>query len=414
MLLGIHLHNPSPTSSKQFSVWLAFGLGFSTFTPIGISYFLLGFFLCLCLSPVWRSARIPIPTGWRWIIILLIAWPAFTMVFNWQGEGWVRWLHSFRVSLCLALALTMTNRERMALLHGFLIGCAWALSVVWIHHYIHTLPEWTVWRDFLSVRGNSSSQKWILMAAGAGSCIGLAICMKDRPWQERTGLFVAGLALALMVTTHSISRNAHMVVMVLPLLLVTFRFRQPFWWAMGGTGAGVGILLMLVYAPSVSSRFEMIALELNQFANGGDFRGSVSVRAQMFVTAYHQLMAHPWMGTGLGSWEHIWEQASYRFPEMAGINNPHNDYLLWSMETGAIGGITLIALIFNLWKNSWANEFQQLSVTGWVLTWTLAITAAVNAPFRDAGLGMTMLILATALSTWRTQTNEPNQELKFP
>jgi hypothetical protein len=37
---------------------------------------------------------------------------------------------------------------------------------------------------------------------------------------------------------------------------------------------------------------------------------------------------------------------------------------------------------------------------GWLASCSLAITAMVNAPFRDAAMGLSLLILAAALSSW--------------
>jgi len=401
MIFAIPMHLSHLSTSKPFSVWLALGLGFSTFTPIGISYLILLIFLgFFVVSPTWRSTRAPMPPAWRWILVLLIALPTFTLATNWHPEGLERWTHSWRVAACMALAVTMTYPERVALLYGFMLGCAWAMGVVLIHNHLLPLPEWTIWHQMLSVKGNASSQKWILMAAGAGTCMGLAICLKERPWPHRVGLFAAGLALALTVVSLSISRNSHLVVMALPFLLLVFRFRRPMWWALGVTAAGGLMWLLLANAPAVVSRFDKMWLELSQFANTGDFQGSVGVRAQMFLTAWQQMWTNPWVGTGLGSWETIWAEASHRFPELAGVNNPHNDYLLWGMETGVAGMLLLMALLFKSGADAWRHVHQPMAVAGWILTWTLVITATVNAPFRDAALGMSLWILAVALSTW--------------
>ena len=77
------------------------------------------------------------------------------------------------------------------------------------------------------------------------------------------------------------------------------------------------------------------------------------------------------------------------------INNPHNDFLLAGMETGVPGlGITawlLWAFVGRGWR-----ERSVMGDAAVLLAIGLIVVALVNAPLRDAALGMTLLCLLGA------------------
>ena len=394
---------PIRSLSEEMGRGLALCLGFATFLPIGINYLLLLGFGLLCLSPTWRRSRASLDSHWRWLLWLLLAWPGMVWLAHGTGlDALPRWAHSARLVACLALALTLPLHERKALLAGFLLGAIWTAGVVLVHHQLMPLPEWAIWHTLLSVKGNASSQKWILLATASGMGVWLAWQWLDTRWQ-RTALLALALLWGALVATYAVSRNAHLVLLLMPWLLLAYRYRQPRAWLLGGLLAcGAGVLLWQ-WSPTMASRFNAGLGELGALALEGDFSGSVSVRAQMVWTAWAQMWQHPFIGTGLGSWAEIWAEASQRHPDMAGVNNPHNDYALWGMETGLPGLMLLVLMQVKMLHQAWQRPTTIWRGAGWLTTCALCLTAAVNAPYRDAALGMSLLILATSLSTWPTE-----------
>jgi O-antigen ligase len=75
------------------------------------------------------------------------------------------------------------------------------------------------------------------------------------------------------------------------------------------------------------------------------------------------------------------------------LNNPHNDYLLFAMESGLPSALTLLFLLGLLAVRSWRAR-SLLGGIGWLFTMSLGITALFNAPFRDATLGMALTFIA--------------------
>ena len=78
--------------------------------------------------------------------------------------------------------------------------------------------------------------------------------------------------------------------------------------------------------------------------------------------------------------------------QFAEINNPHNDFLLAGMETGVAGLLILAWLLLGFIRQGWRATSPAGGITA-LLGVCLFATTLVNAPFRDAALGMTLLWL---------------------
>ena len=150
-------------SPSRLIASIVFFLGFSSFLPIGSTY--------LALTALLPSTIVRFKDSWRhlnrlWLIALalLLIWPLTSFVFKYSDEFTDRYLHSIRLAICLIIALLLNGNERRLLLRGFLWGSAVAIAVVFTHHLLGPLPDWTVWHQLLGVSGNGSSQKWIMLA----------------------------------------------------------------------------------------------------------------------------------------------------------------------------------------------------------------------------------------------------------
>jgi O-antigen ligase len=132
----------------------------------------------------------------------------------------------------------------------------------------------------------------------------------------------------------------------------------------------------------------------------------------MYEMAWHSLLTHPWMGTGIGSFVEHWAPAAqHNCPSTAGIRQPHNDFLLFAMESGWIGLLSTIAVIVWFVRNSW-RQANTVGAIGLMLCICLIITGLVNSPMRDSGIGFVMLFLLAACnaSAQKTRTAQDTQE----
>mgnify|MGYP000907621782 CR=1 FL=1 len=113
------------------------------------------------------------------------------------------------------------------------------------------------------------------------------------------------------------------------------------------------------------------------------------------------MAAHPVFGTGVGSWLPHWRSISgvyaERLPEderhhYTEINNPHNDFLLAGMETGVPGLLAMVWVLWRCLRSGW-KDCTAAGAIAVVMAVTLICSSLVNAPLRDAALGMTLLWL---------------------
>jgi len=392
---------PAPPAAPARSVAvLAAALGFLTFMPVGLAYLgLLGLLLALLLNKTHRQLRWQQLRPWLWLAGLPLLWALLVLATQgWHEDSATRLFHLVRVALLLCLGLALLPRERWLALYGFMAGAVFAAAVMLLNQ-VWPLPDWAIWRAMLTVTGNSSSQKFIMLAVAAAAALWLAL-QAGLQWRARLPWLLAAALFASVVAALSVSRNSHLVLLFLPCVVLALRYR-------GWRVRAVGLLLLLAGAaavwqlsPTLQPRFEAAAQEMQHFAATGELGGSASVRWRMYQRAWQGMSEQPLLGTGLGSWLPLWRaEMADENPAMAEINNPHNDLLLTGMEKGVPALLLLLALLLALgWHSARHSRGDALAGVAHLLVWTVFITALVNAPLRDANLGLSMLWLLAAFA----------------
>lgn len=385
--------------SKKAANIFIFLLGFSVFLPTVLGVLFLFSSLIILINLSWKNNErmVPISLAWWALLGLLISWPLLTAWINGPlPEMWERWLHVLRVCLFVAFALKLPVCYKRFMWFGLLVGAFYMVTVVMVHQWIYPLPDWAIWRDLLTVRGNSSSKLWIALAATAACLLWAALYSFLTP-SVRVAALTGWMALSLVVAIYSISRNAHLLIVVLPAVVLIYKLgvtARGLALAFASLGLAVALSLQI---PSVENRIEQAFLEMQNYKEKNNFQGSASVRWKMYSIASENMLRHPVVGTGLGSWQTRWAEASRNYPTTSGINNPHNDFLLFGMETGVPGVLLLILIFVLIMKEAYKNRSFEGGL-GWVFAWTLLITCTVNAPFRDATIGMSLIIFAVTFS----------------
>jgi O-antigen ligase len=375
--------------------------GFSAFLPtvIGILLLLAMGFVVVFRHWVRRERIEPVERAWWWFLAIFLIWP---MLSSWGGDPDVvlaRWLHVLRAALFVGIALLIPSRLRPQLLLGLMLGAVYMVLVVVIHQSLMTLPAWGLWKDLLDVRGNSSSQKWIVLATMASCSLWLALDPnQDR--RARWGLGVLWVVMTVVVGLYAESRNAHVLLVLLPAGVLLHKLGTS---VKGLTLAAVALTLgtlLVAQLPAVDKRIDKAWAGLQSFQTTGNYESSAAVRAKMYMTAWDHMWQAPITGQGLGAWMPIWESASQDQPATSGYNNPHNDFLLWGMESG-LPGLLLLVVFFVLLL---LPAFKQKNVEGglgWLFGSALLVTCTINAPFRDATLGMALIVMAVAFAKHR-------------
>ncbi len=414
-LRDVGWHNWGSRFGQKAVVFLAFSWGVAAFTPVGVMYLhllLLSLALLACgdVPQRWRRVR---SSGYVLPVLAMLLWAAIaTLVGDWYPDTATRLFHVVRVALVLALGLMLAPREAVVALAGFVVGALLAALVVAVHQ-VWGLPPWTIWASLLSSRNNFSSGNMITMAIASAVCLIVAL---GKP-TDRAGrwiAFTAAIVLTVTVSSHAVSRNAQLLLAILPFCAVLCRFRLT-----SATIAGVLAVFALAgvmwqFSPTTHDRFKELAGNLQLAQASADFGTSGGVRLRMYEEALQGMAEHPLTGTGLGSWlphwTNVWktqdEQASIESrQQFANINNPHNDFLLNGMETGVAGMLILVWILARFIVTGWrrrsiAGDISVMMAVG------LFVTAMVNAPFRDAALGMTLLWLLAVSAAVREVSSD--------
>lgn len=404
-------HGGAGTYLRRHAVCaVAFSWGLCTYIPLGVLYLhLLLMLLALAISNNLRDRLRVLPQGVLvWPIIAMLCWSAVVAILgHWFPDTLTRLFHLFRVALLLVLGMLLLRNEVLAAMAGFLVASVCAALIVSVHH-VWGLPNWQVWGSLLESRNNFSSANMISMAMASGIFFWLAL-RKSTAFDLRWLALSSALILGAVVAMHALSRNAQLVLAVLLVVAMAYRFRS-----FNGRMAGLACVLTLVAAtwqlsPLTRDRFTRTADDLQQALGAADYGTSVGVRLRMYEEAVQGIAAHPILGTGIGSWlphwRVVWKSISGNLPpasqrEFSEVNNPHNDFLLAGMETGVPGMLLLAWLMARGLRYAWRRESCMGGVSA-IVGMTVVTTAMVNAPFRDAALGMTLLWLLGA-STSRT------------
>lgn len=387
--------------------FLAFAWGFSAFLPVGMMYLnLLLMAVALALAPGLRGRVTAVLREPQLVpVLLMVAWTLVAaLAGDWVEDTPTRLFHVSRVAILLFMGLLLTTTEAWSAITGFLVASLTAVAVVAAHH-VWGLPPWAIWASLLESRNNFSSGNMISMAIAAGVFAHLGLSGR---LSRRDALLALGAAALLAVTVafHAVSRNAQLLLLVVVLTAAVLRFRS--WRSALVAGAVVVALVAAMWqlSPTTQTRFAELVDNLRNATTGENYATSGGVRWRMYQEAFQGMVEHPWLGTGVGSWLPHWRAvwASFNLPvapeahaHFSGINNPHNDFLLAGMETGVAGLLILAWLLIAFIRRGWraGSPSGGISVVFGV---ALFATCLVNAPFRDAALGMTLLWLL-AVST---------------
>ena len=400
---------------KKCLPFVAVTWGFCAFFPIGVMYLnLCLMLLALGLVPsvmlrVRRLLRQPVLLP----IALMLGWTILSVgVGDWFPDTTTRLFHIFRVALVLCIGLMLTPGEARMALAGFL-GAAICAALLIAAHHIWGMPDWAIWNGLLSSRNNFSSRNMITLATASGVFFFLGM-RKDRRHEDLWLGLGAGLALGIVVALHAVSRNSQLLLVLLLMMAVLCRFRS-LRAAILGLAAVVALAVsMWQFSPQTQSRFHELVSNLQAAEVGGSYATSGGVRWRMYQEAAQSMMAHPVFGMGLGSWLPHWREVWLDLEkdgspavkrQFSEINNPHNDFLLTGMETGVPGMLILVWLMARFVRTGWRQDSAAGSITVVIGTSVFA-TALVNAPFRDAALGMTLLWLLAVSVAAHGESNE--------
>jgi len=116
---------------------------------------------------------------------------------------------------------------------------------------------------------------------------------------------------------------------------------------------GLGALLvsgLLATSNPVSERAALVWSETQSFLQHADVNSSSGERLYYWTTALRSMSENPWFGSGTGSFNSELRRLSDPnvIAGFATVDNPHQAFLLWGVEGGAVGLFMLVGLFVGL------------------------------------------------------------------
>lgn len=359
--------------SLQIMAWLAFLVGFGLPISTAMDNIAAGLFLLTWLATGdWRARwqRLRDNPAAPAIGALIVLAALGTLWSIGSGKESLRYFEKY-AALFLALCLftvPFDRRLRQTALRGF--SCAVVVTAIVSFGFKFGIVPATWFPERLP--SNPSVFKLhithgFFVAIGAYFLLIEAMNATDRRW--RIGFALA----ALLAAANALVIEGRTGYVVLAALLA-YLFIQRFRWR----GAAISSL-MLVGAALVAQQFPESAVmrrmttgmeEIKVWQQGGKVEesSSMGVRMQFAATSLRLIAERPLLGVGTGGYEVAYRAAT---PEGNVVtNNPHNQYLLTTVQFGVLGLVVLLAMFFILWRVSGRFELSdRLLAHGFLLAY---------------------------------------------
>ncbi len=149
--------------------------------------------------------------------------------------------------------------------------------------------------------------------------------------------------------------------------------------------------LCILFSPTIRAGINMANSDVSQY-NKGNVQTSIGARFQFHKFSVEAIKESPLWGHGTGSFH----QEYLRFKPQALTTNPHNDYLWFGVELGAIGVFSLIMLILVTCYQAYKSvvPYRYLGI---IIPITYAIASIQNSFFTDRITAMAYVVLVSSL-----------------
>ena len=304
-----------------------------------------------------------------------------------QQEAHALVKHAKLITIPVLIALIRSRREALVAFTLFAGGQLLLLGGSYLLVLGVPLP-WAPPRTPERVHALFSSylDQSVMTAVFAALCWHLRHLLAHGGWR-RLPTLVSGLALICVFFVFP-GRTGHVV--AIALLSLAIMWELPKQWRVAALASPLLVLAVLSgSSEKFHARFSLLTAEVHAFAAEGVINSSTGLRLNLWHRASQAIEAHPLVGSGVGSWEREFarlERLHGTDPSVDLRANPHQEYLLWGVELGAVGLALLIAILVAAWHDSLSAErnirrAQQSVIVG------IGVAALFNCTLYDGLIG---------------------------
>jgi O-antigen ligase len=346
--LGAKLAGHADSAARYLAIAVGFSMSVSTAAD---SVLLALLFLCWLASGNWRTKYEtvrcnPVATAALLMLAVVVAGLAWGKGSTADGIGYVKKYDDLLLVPILVTIFTRAeDRQRglLALTAGILLtlGLSYALALGWT-------PDWkfitaepgnpTVFRRHITQN--------LFMAFGALLLLYHAANARDHRvrwmWVALSGLAAVNVLFLVQ------GRTGYLVLAGLVLFVL---IRRLHWKGVAAGAAVVAVSFASAYALSNSfhSRVELAISEAAAWRADQAADSPIGVRLEFYRNTAQIIREHPLLGVGTGGFEAAYDE-QIRGTAMTRTRNPHNLYLLVTVQFGVIGLAALLLLLIRQWR----------------------------------------------------------------
>ena len=208
-----------------------------------------------------------------------------------------------------------------------------------------------------------------------------------------------------------IGRSGHVVLIVLLSMAAMWELPKKYRWSILVLPI-IFLALAITTSSKVRERTTQMASEVKAFSvgEGNNIKSGTSsgVRLQFWRRSVQSIAESPILGSGVGSWSNEYDRIEKKHnPSGAKVNkrgNPHQEYLLWGVQLGAVGMLLFAGLLVAIFKDTAKGDVASQRAALSVLA-ALVVSCLFNSSIYDAligdffcvSLGLTLALVASSI-----------------
>ncbi len=200
-------------------------------------------------------------------------------------------------------------------------------------------------------------------------------------------------------------RSGFLVMLLFITMAVWWQLPRKWRWLVVGLPFALGALMMLV-SPRFQAKTTEVTRDVSIYRQGS-IDASQAQRLDYWHRSLLAMKESPLLGHGVGSWRVNYHRLGGM--QVAAPSNPHQQYLLWAVESGVVGLFLFLGILVFQLKGAYAlplNAKQTLLT----VTAIAAVMGLMNCPYFGAGMGECLVYLAASLlALQETQKTKPQQ-----
>ncbi len=330
-----------------------------------------------------------------WWTVLAMVWMSLSGLWTEANTvnalaGWGR--HSRMLWLLAVFYVLRSPAHALFTLKWFVAGMVVMLLSSWA--LVAGLPvPWATATQFSAplgiVHGSTLEQPVLL------TLLATVLWFMREHWPKDRWRWVPPLILCLTVVNVFFvmtGRTGFMVMLLFITLAVWWEIPKRWRWLVVALPFALSALMMVV-SPRFQVRTNEVARDVLTYQKGST-EGSQAQRLDFWYRSWLAIQEKPLAGHGVGSWRMNYDRLGGL--EANAPSNPHQQYLLWAVESGVMGMALFLAMLLYQFK---AAQTLPKNARQTLLTVTLisAVMGLMNCPYFGAGMGECLVYLAACL-----------------